>query len=63
MREIEKTEVPVQLYSKVRPLMVCEPRNPSKVEEWGLFLRPKEIRAITYKQDYTELLERLKSLE
>lgn len=63
VNEITKQTVPIQLYSKVRPLMLCEGGDLKKIEEWGLFLRPKEIKAESYKQDYDLLVERLKSLE
>lgn len=54
---------PVDLYSKVRPLMLCEPSNPAKVNEWGLFLRPREVKAASYKQEYDALLQYLESSE
>jgi hypothetical protein len=63
VNETGRTAVPLQLYRRLRPLMVCEPGNPSQVEEWGLFLRPKEIKAAVYEQDYEALRERLRSLE
>jgi len=55
--------VPLVLYKKVRPLMLCEPGNPSRVNEWGLFLRPKDIKVKMYRQDYDTLLKHLESLE
>jgi hypothetical protein len=60
---IDRSNVPPILYKKVRPLILCEPGNPSRVNEWGLFLRPKDIKAKVYKQDYDALLKHLESLE
>jgi hypothetical protein len=63
VNEMARKSVPLKLYKKVRPLMLCESGNPSKVNEWGLFLRPKEVKAVSYKQDYDALLKHLESLE
>lgn len=63
VNEMVRKNVPLTLYSKVRPLILCEPGNPSSVKEWGLFLRPKDVKATSYKQDYDELLKHLESLE
>ena len=63
VNEITKKTVPAQLYGKVRPLMLCEDGDPGKIDEWGLFLRPKEIKVASYKRDYDSLLEHLRSLE
>ena len=43
--------------------MISEPGNPSVIEEWGLFLRPKTIKAQIYMVEYDDLRERLGSLE
>lgn len=63
VNEMVRKKVLLTLYRKVRPLMLCEPGNPSNVKEWGLFLRPKEVKAPAYKQDYDTLLRHLESLE
>jgi hypothetical protein len=63
VNEMVRKNAPLALYKKVRPLMLCEPGNPAKVKEWGLFLRPKEIKAASYKQEYDALLQHLESLE
>lgn len=63
VNETVKTGVPHQLYKKVRLLMVCEPGNPSQADEWGLFIRPKLIKAAVYQHEYEALRQRLQSLE
>jgi hypothetical protein len=63
LNEMVRKNVPLILYKKVRPLMLCELGNPSRVKEWGLFLRPKDVKATSYKQDYDALLKHLESLE
>lgn len=63
VNEITRDEISARLYKKVRPLMVCETGNPSIVEEWGLFLRPKTVVVAEYRTDYENLRKRLKSLE
>jgi hypothetical protein len=63
VNEIDRRTVTPKLYKKVRPLMVSEPGNPSVVEEWGLFLRPKSVKVLEYKRDYDNLRERLSLLE
>jgi hypothetical protein len=60
---MDRSNVPLTLYKKVRPLMLCEPGNPPKVNEWGLFLRPRDVKAAIYKQDYATLIRHLESLE
>lgn len=62
VNEMNKTKISLQIYKKVRPLLLCEPGNPSRVEEWGLFLRPREVNVPDYKQDYDFLLQYLESL-
>ncbi len=63
VNEMIRKNVPLALYKKVRPLMLCEPGNPAKVNEWGLFLRPTKVRVAPYKQEYDALLQHLESLE
>lgn len=62
VNETVKMKSVVEVYNKVRPLILCEPGNLSNVKEWGLFLRPKEVKAASYKQDYDALLQHLESL-
>ena len=62
VNKMNETKISLQLYRKVRPLLLCEPGNPSRVEEWGLFLRPREVNVPDYRQDYGVLLQYLKSL-
>jgi hypothetical protein len=45
VNEMVRKNVPLILYKKARPLMLCEPGNPSRVKEWGLFLRLKDVKA------------------
>lgn len=63
VNEMVSRNTPVGLYRKVRPLLLCEPGNPANVKEWGLFLRPREVRAASYKQEYDALLQYLESSE
>lgn len=62
VNKMNETKISLLLYRKVRPLLLCEPGNPSRVEEWGLFLRPREVNVPDYKRDYDALLQYLKSL-
>ncbi|MFB3917094.1 MAG: hypothetical protein ACE14M_10220 [Terriglobales bacterium] len=57
----EKFEVARLLYSKLQPLLVTAPGNP-RVEEWGLFLRPQEVRAADIQAEYTQLRQHLARL-
>ena len=51
------------LYKKVRPLIVSDPRNMSKIEEWGLFFRPIDVKVPEYKTDYKILKSQLDLVE
>lgn len=59
----EKTDVAKRLYPGVRKLFLHYPDNAAVIEEWGLFFRPKEIRAKAYVDEYVKLREHLKNLE
>jgi len=58
-----KTDVAKRLYPRVRKLFLHDPNAPAKIENWGLFLRPKVIRAKVYADEYEKLRVHLKNLE
>jgi hypothetical protein len=59
----EKTDVAKRLYPAVRKLFLHYPDDAAVIEDWGLFLRPKTIRAKAYVDAYEKLRVHLKNLE
>jgi len=57
------SDVTNMLYSKVRPLFLCQPDNPQVIEDWGLFFRPRTVRSSRYAEAYQGLRSRLTRLE
>lgn len=63
MNNTEKTDVAKRLYPAVRKLFLHYPDDAAAIEDWGLFLRPKTIRAKAYVDAYEKLRVHLKNLE
>jgi len=55
----DRLEVARLLYRMVHPLLLASPSNPARIEEWGLFIRPQDVRAPYLVSEYRALREHL----
>jgi len=56
-------QVARKLYPKIQKLFLHQSSDPTIIENWGLFLRPKRVQVPTYAKAYDALREHLKNLE
>ncbi len=63
VNSVPPSEVAKGIYPTVRRLFLHPTGEPEKIENWGLFLRPKDVKVKSYADEYTQLRTHLTALE